>query len=164
MERTSRNQAGTPMISKRFSLVGGRAIGMRALMFLLLTALGALQLAQAKDFTALERERIQLVFPEATAVSEPEGTYGVRTIHQGDELLGYAFQSIRVTDMPAYSGKPINLQIILDTTATIRDAYMLEHHEPIVLIGIPEQKIHAFNANYSGIKVRSEEHTSELQS
>src|SRR5690606_36826155 len=27
------------------------------------------------------------------------------------------------------------------------------HHEPIGLIGIPEQKIHAFNANYSGIKV-----------
>src|SRR5690554_5861796 len=78
---------------------------------------------------------------------------GVRTIRKGDELLGYAFQSIRVTDMPAYSGKPINLQIILDTQATIRDAYMLEHHEPIVLIGIPEQKIHAFNANYSGIKV-----------
>src|SRR5690606_36627714 len=55
--------------------------------------------------------------------------------------------------MPAYSGKPINLQIILDTTETIRDAYMLEHHEPIVLIGIPEQKVHDFNAHYSCIKV-----------
>src|SRR5690606_40564891 len=105
MDRTYCNQAVTPMISKRFSLVGGRAIGMRALMFLLLTALGALQPAQAKDFAALERERIQAVFPEATEVGEPEGQYGVRTIHQGDELLGYAFQSIRVTDMPAYSGQ-----------------------------------------------------------
>lgn len=141
------------MIYKGFSLSGCCAKGLRTVTILLLTMLGALSVAQAKDYGPVERERIDLIFPEASVVSEPEGQYGVRTIRKGDELLGYAFQSIRVTDMPAYSGKPINLQIILDTQATIRDAYMLEHHEPIVLIGIPEQKIHAFNANYSGIKV-----------
>jgi len=141
------------MIYKGFSLSGCCAKGLRTVTILLLTMLGALSVAQAKDYGPVERERIDLIFPEASVVSEPEGQYGVRTIRKGDELLGYAFQSIRVTDMPAYFGKPINLQIILDTQATIRDAYMLEHHEPIVLIGIPEQKIHAFNANYSGIKV-----------
>ena len=144
---------GKTMIYMGFWLERVRRAGMPALFFLLLMALGAPQMVQAKDYGALERERIDLVFPEATAVSEPEGDYGVRTIRKGDELLGYAFQSIRVTDMPAYSGKPINLQIILDATATIRDAYMLEHHEPIVLIGIPEQKVHDFNAHYTGIKV-----------
>src|SRR5690606_8148670 len=46
----------------------------------------------------------------------------------------------------------INMLVLLDPQGVIRDAYMLEHHEPIVLIGIPEQKIHAFNANYSGVK------------
>ncbi|OHC28528.1 MAG: ferredoxin, partial [Pseudomonadales bacterium RIFCSPLOWO2_02_FULL_63_210] len=35
----------------------------------------------------------------------------------------------------------------------IQDAYVLEHHEPILLIGIPEAKLHAFNAKYQGIKV-----------
>ncbi|MBE1183411.1 hypothetical protein IH741_27340, partial [Escherichia coli] len=58
--------------------------------------------------------------------------------------LGYAFQTLSVTDIPAYSGKPINLQVILDPQAVIRDAYVLEHHEPILLIGIPEEKLHAF--------------------
>ncbi len=35
----------------------------------------------------------------------------------------------------------------------ILDAYVLEHHEPILLIGIAEEKLHAFSARYSGIKV-----------
>src|SRR5690606_27954961 len=29
---------------------------------------------------------------------------------------------------------------------------VLEHHEPILLIGIPEQKLHDFTAKYVGIK------------
>src|SRR5690606_12087471 len=89
---------GKTMIYMGFWLERVRRAGMPALFFLLLMALGAPQMVQAKDYGALERERIDLVFPEATAVSEPEGDYGVRTIRQGDEVLGYAFQSIRVTD------------------------------------------------------------------
>lgn len=117
----------------------------------LLALMTAMPPAQARDYE-VERQRIEQVFPAADSVSEPEGQYQVRTLRQGDEVLGYAFQSIHVTDIPAYSGKPINMLVLLDPQGVIRDAYMLEHHEPIVLIGIPEQKIHAFNANYSGVK------------
>src|SRR5690606_29218190 len=109
--------------------------------------------AQAKEYEA-ESQRIELFFPNATDISQPEGDYQVRTLADGTgAVLGYAFQSINVTDMPAYSGKPINLQILLDPKGIIVDAYMLEHHEPIVLIGIPEKKVHDFNANYAGIGV-----------
>jgi len=108
---------------------------------------------QAKEYEA-ERRRIELFFPNATGVSQPSGQYQVRTLtdHTG-AVQGYAFQSIYVTDMPAYSGKPINMQVLLDPKGVIVDAYMLEHHEPIVLIGIPEQKVHDFNAHYAGIRV-----------
>lgn len=108
--------------------------------------------AQGADLSDLERTRIQQVFPQADHIGEPEGEYGVRRLSHGDKLLGYAFQSIRVTRMPAYSGKPINVQIILDPQAVIRDSYVLEHHEPILLIGIPEEKLHAFTAGYSGLR------------
>ncbi|WP_447755215.1 transcriptional regulator NosR [Pseudomonas nicosulfuronedens] len=108
--------------------------------------------AHGADLSDLERTRIQQVFPQADHIGEPEGEYGVRRLSHGDKLLGYAFQSIRVTRMPAYSGKPINVQIILDPQAVIRDSYVLEHHEPILLIGIPEEKLHAFTAGYSGLR------------
>ncbi|AGI26823.1 regulatory protein [Pseudomonas sp. ATCC 13867] len=108
--------------------------------------------AQGADLSDLERTRILQVFPQVDHIGEPEGEYGVRRLSQGDKLLGYAFQSIRVTRIPAYSGKPINVQVILDPQAVIRDSYVLEHHEPILLIGIPEEKLHAFTAGYSGLR------------
>lgn len=108
---------------------------------------------QAQKHTDLIQARIDHVFPDADAVSEPQGDYGVRVIEAGGEALGYAFQSLAAVNIPAYSGKPINMHIILDTDAVIRDAYVLEHHEPILLIGIPEKKLHDFNAKYDGIGV-----------
>jgi NosR/NirI family nitrous oxide reductase transcriptional regulator len=108
---------------------------------------------QAKPYGDIEQQRIDLVFPKADSVSAPQGEFKVRTLSSGDEVLGYVFQSLDVVDIPAYSGKPINMQVILDTAGVIQDAYVLEHHEPILLIGIPEAKLHAFNAKYKGIKV-----------
>ncbi|MCQ4323916.1 regulatory protein NosR [Stutzerimonas stutzeri] len=118
---------------------------------ILLAMMAAVLPAQATVYEA-EQQRIEQFFPDAQSISEPEGDYQVRTLRKGDEVLGYAFQTINVTNIPAYSGKPINLQVLLDPQGAIKDAYMLEHHEPILLIGIPEQKVHDFNAHYAGIK------------
>src|SRR5690554_4265985 len=102
---------------------------------------------------ALIEERISQFFPQVTAISEPEGEYGIRTLADGvGTVYGYAFESINVLNIPAYSGKPINMLILLDTEGVIQDAYVLEHHEPILLIGIPEQRLHDFNALYHGIR------------
>ncbi|MCW3149764.1 NosR/NirI family protein [Stutzerimonas stutzeri] len=126
-----------------------RSWGNGLVMLLALTLCAAQVQAKAYE---VEQQRIEQFFPEADSISEPQGDYQVRTLTKGDEVLGYAFQSIHVTDIPAYSGKPINMQVLLDPQGTIVDAYVLEHHEPILLIGIPEQKLHDFNAKYAGIK------------
>lgn len=107
--------------------------------------------AQAANLTTLEKGRIALAFPQHGTVTEPEGDFQVRRIMSGDELLGYAYQTINVVNIPAYSGKPINLQVLLDPQGVIQDAYVLKHEEPILLIGIPEQKLHDFAAKYEGI-------------
>jgi len=112
-----------------------------------------LSVAHASTLTALEKGRIAIAFPQAGTITEPEGEYQVREIYSGDELLGYAYQTIDVVDIPAYSGKPINLQVVLDPQGVIKDAYVLKHEEPILLIGIPEQKLHDFAAEYEGIQV-----------
>jgi len=120
---------------------------------LCLAWLSLFSVAQAAELTELERQRIVEFFPQATVISEPEGKYGVRTLSDGvNRVHGYAFQTINVVNIPAYSGKPINLQVLLDNQGMIVDSYVLEHHEPILLIGIPEQRLHDFNAKYAGIK------------
>ncbi len=107
---------------------------------------------QAKDYGGLEQQRVETIFPGSDGLSEPDGEFKVRTIRTGKDVLGYVFQSQNVVDVPAYSGKPINMQVILDTHGVIQDAYVLEHHEPILLIGIPVEKLHAFDAKYKGVK------------
>ncbi|WP_445261772.1 MULTISPECIES: transcriptional regulator NosR [Pseudomonas] len=119
------------------------------LVFLLLFA----GLAQAKDYGDIQQQRIHHVLGQSDAISEPEGPYKVRTLSAAGKVVGYVFQSLDVVDIPAYSGKPINVQVILDPAGVILDAYVLEHHEPILLIGIAEEKLHAFSARYSGVKV-----------
>lgn len=110
-------------------------------------------LAQAKDYGDTPQQRIHHVLNQTDSISEPEGRFKVRTLSAAGKVLGYVFQSLDVVDIPAYSGKPINVQVILDPAGVILDAYVLEHHEPILLIGIAEEKLHAFSARYSGIKV-----------
>ena len=100
----------------------------------------------------LPEERIATVFPDADRIDDPSGEHGVRAIHVGDQIVGHAFSTLGIVDIPAYSGKPIDMHVVIDTEGVIRDAYVLEHHEPILLIGIPEQKLHDFNALYTGIR------------
>ncbi|WKC47837.1 transcriptional regulator NosR [Pseudomonas veronii] len=110
--------------------------------------------AQARPYGEIEQQRIERAFPAQDAVSAPDGPFKVRTISTAGKPIGYVFQSLDVVAIPAYSGKPINTLVILDAAGVIRDAYVLEHHEPILLIGIPEIKLHEFTAHYSGVDVR----------
>lgn len=121
--------------------------------FCIVLGLGVIQTVQAQDYAALVQQRIDTALPTAQRSSAPEGEYQVRTLYAGDEIVGYAFQSIDVTNIPAYSGKPMNVHVILDPHGVILDAYVLKHDEPILLIGIPEQKLHDFTAKYQGISV-----------
>ncbi|MNQ01152.1 putative electron transport protein YccM [compost metagenome] len=135
------------------SIHGSRSawrVGLGVMVLLLIATFAAVQ---AKSYGDIEQQRIEKAFPQTDSVSAPEGPFKVRTLSAAGKVIGYVFQSLDVVDIPAYSGKPINTQVILDTTGVIQDAYVLEHHEPILLIGIPEEKLHGFSARYKGIKV-----------
>jgi NosR/NirI family nitrous oxide reductase transcriptional regulator len=66
------------------------------------------------------------------------------------KLVGYAFLSTDIVDMPGYSGKPIVTLIGMDTHGVITGSKVLRHSEPILLLGIPESKLTAFTAQYTG--------------
>jgi len=72
----------------------------------------------------------------------------VWTIEENGQTLGYAFETDSLVSIPAYSGKPINLAVAIDTKGNFKFAWVLEHHEPILLVGIPEQKLNDFAMQY----------------
>ncbi len=72
----------------------------------------------------------------------------------GSTTLGHVFLNTDVAGAVGYSGKPIHLLIGLGANGTITGATLHEHHEPIVLIGIPERKVESFIAGYVGRNVR----------
>ncbi|WP_375056876.1 4Fe-4S binding protein [Zobellella sp. DQSA1] len=66
----------------------------------------------------------------------------------------YAFLTRQFADIPAYSGKPVELLLAMDEQGRLEHSRVLEHHEPILLIGIPEIKLTEFVNQYQGIDAR----------
>jgi NosR/NirI family nitrous oxide reductase transcriptional regulator len=98
---------------------------------------------------------ISASFPDATSIGEKsniveEGELPIWTIKKEDEVLGYAFETDDIALIPAYSGEPVNSLVSMDTRGKILSVHVLEHHEPILLVGIPEQKLHDFTDQYAG--------------
>ncbi|WP_372738032.1 transcriptional regulator NosR [Neptunomonas sp.] len=102
-------------------------------------------------------ELIRSVFPEATDISEKapiaEGSAIIRTVTKGEQVLGYAFESQDVVDIAAYSGKPVRMLIAIDLEGNFKLSTVLEHHEPILLVGIPEHTLFDFAAQYLPFKL-----------
>src|SRR3546814_6401461 len=73
-------------------------------------------------------------------------------------LLGYVFLSTDIVDIPGYSGQPIVTLIGMDTHGVITGTQVLRHAEPILLLGIPEDDLIHFIAQYTGRFVGAKVH------
>jgi NosR/NirI family nitrous oxide reductase transcriptional regulator len=96
---------------------------------------------------------IQETFPTLTQISEKEGDPLLWTIYQESKILGYAFETNDLAKIPAYSGEPVNMLVVIDPAGKYLNAKVLEHHEPIILAGIPEEKLWRFIDQYVGLSV-----------
>ncbi|RAI57130.1 NosR/NirI family protein [Roseicella frigidaeris] len=81
------------------------------------------------------------IFPGADRIGPPEGEPPIAPVFSGSRLVGHVWLNTDVTDSTGYSGKPIAVLVAADTDGVIRGISLQEHHEPIVLIGIPQRKI-----------------------
>jgi NosR/NirI family nitrous oxide reductase transcriptional regulator len=91
------------------------------------------------------------VMPEVERFSARKGTPPyVEAYRDGDKLAGYVFLSTDIVDIPAYSGKPIVTLIGMDTRGFITGVKILKHSEPILLVGIPEERLTRFIGQYAG--------------
>ncbi|GMG93999.1 4Fe-4S binding protein [Cupriavidus metallidurans] len=114
-------------------------------------------LGEARDMCALVP--CADVFPGAVRFSERKGqppyveAYGLEQDGKAP-LLGYVMLSTDITDIPAYSGKPVVTLIGMDTQGHYVGIKVLKHSEPILLLGIPESALLNFNKQYIGKSVK----------
>ncbi|HVH03518.1 MAG TPA: 4Fe-4S binding protein [Amaricoccus sp.] len=84
------------------------------------------------------------LMPGAAAFGPAEGEPPlVPILDAAGARLGSAYLNTDFTTSIGYSGKPIRIVVGIDTAGAVRGLKLVEHHEPIVLIGIPEPKVMA---------------------
>ena len=74
--------------------------------------------------------------------------------YTGQQRIGYVYLNTDVVSAVGYSGKPINILVGIDNNGRIAGARLVEHHEPIVLVGIPPGRITRFINGYVGRDAR----------
>ncbi len=98
------------------------------------------------------------IVPGADHYGPPQGSPPVMKLFAGDKLAGYAFVNADWVNSTGYSGQPIQILTGLTADGKIGGARLMAHHEPIVLIGIPPERITAFIRGYAGRDVLNLSH------
>jgi len=95
----------------------------------------------------------QDIFPGADRLGSPTGDPLVAPAFKRGAPIGFVFLTSDFMNTTGYSGKPIHQLVTIDMEGIIRKVLLVEHYEPIVLIGIPEKRIISVLKDYEGLDV-----------
>lgn len=122
------------------------------LMFIQLLMISAVQ-AKSELPRFLKSISSQEIFPNADKIGKPIGTPLVAPAYEKGKQVGLVFLTSDYVNTIGYSGKPIHQLVAIDMQGILKKVLLVEHHEPIVLIGIPEERITRVLKNYEGFDV-----------
>ena len=88
--------------------------------------------------------------PGADAYGTIRDDLPVAPVLRGGRIIAWAFLTSGLVGTVGYSGKPIHVLAAVSPDARLAGARLVGHSEPIVLVGIPESKIQALTARYTG--------------
>jgi NosR/NirI family transcriptional regulator, nitrous oxide reductase regulator len=95
------------------------------------------------------------VFPGADGFGPPAGTPPAIAAYSDGQVVGYVFFTRDVVQSVGFSAKPLDVAVGLDFDGHITGAEIVEHHEPILVIGVAEADLAAFVDQYRGVDIRS---------
>lgn len=96
---------------------------------------------------------VQEIFPDVDELGKVMGDPPVAPAYKNGKQVGFVFLTSDYVNTTGYSGKPIHQLVAIDMQGLIKKVLLVEHHEPIVLIGIPEKRITAVLKDYEGLDV-----------
>jgi NosR/NirI family transcriptional regulator, nitrous oxide reductase regulator len=117
-----------------------------------LTAMSHLEIRDGRPI-CLPQEHIPASFPGATWQQISIDGKPVMQASRDGEAVGYLFLSHELDKMVAYSGKPLEILVAMSADGTIEQVDLIDHHEPILLVGIPEQVLHDYIDQYEGRQI-----------
>ncbi|HXF66727.1 MAG TPA: FMN-binding protein, partial [Burkholderiales bacterium] len=118
----------------------------------LILSLAALGVARGES-VAQAYPQVRGFFPAADRFGDFEGNPRAAPVYRGGELLGYVFLTQDVVRIPAYSGRPINTLVGFDLSGRITGLSIVHHEEPILAVGISEERLRQFTDQYRGKSV-----------
>jgi len=92
----------------------------------------------------------QEFFPQADAVEGSSGNPPAAPVVGGGKLLGFVFFTDEIAPIAAYSGKPIRVMVGLDRQARITGVRIIQHEEPILVVGITDADLARYIGQYVG--------------
>ena len=95
---------------------------------------------------------VQRVFPDAQIINPLNGKVLAYAVRGERGQLCYALTTGELAPISAYSGKPINSVVGLGEDDLIKAVEILHHEEPILVIGISDQDLNDFVAQFVGKK------------
>ena len=126
------------------------AILLCALLLLLFLWSGQAPAANLKGFLA--DTPVAEIFPGADRITPPEDPgFPVATAWSGNKALGHVFLNSDFVNAAGYSAKPIHILVGMADGGELVGLKLVQHDEPIVLIGIAISRIHAFIEGYLGL-------------
>ena len=133
---------------------GGRAAFRLGLIMvaLFVSLLGSL-LSASRPASA-DQVSLDTVFPGADRLGPAEGNPRVYPAYRGAQRVGLVFFSKDVGVTSGFAGRPLNVAVGLGQDGLIKGVTVIEHHEPILIIGITEGILHRFVGQYVGLDVR----------
>ncbi len=99
-------------------------------------------------------EVLAKVFPGAQRVGEFAGEPPAATVYVDGAPAGYLLSTAEVIGSVGFSGKPLDVLVGLRVDGVVAGAVLRQHDEPILIIGIPQERLRAFVAGFAGLDIR----------
>ncbi|WP_068310369.1 NosR/NirI family protein [Polycladidibacter hongkongensis] len=140
--------SGLPSIKSLIRLV--------ALLSLVLASLTAVASASPLLQSFLQKTPASQLVATADSYGKVRDDIPVAPIMKSGQRIGWAWLTSDFVGTTGYSGKPIHTLVAIDDNAKILGAELVEHSEPIVLVGIPNEKIIKLTQSFVGVDLVKE--------
>ena len=128
--------------------------GMAALAAILMASAAGLPALAGELDQVLNRIPLSTVFPGADGAGAVSGEPLAAPVFRDGALAGYVLLTSDAVASVGYSGKPVKILVGLDLGGRITGAFVAEHREPILVLGISEARLSEFIAQFRGIDIR----------
>ncbi len=121
-----------------------------------------LSLISASNAGMIPKDELDKLFEDQFIVGEIQSDLPVYPLFFKDpaspdskpELKAYVFETNEIVSVRGYSGKPINILVVIDVAGRLVSAKLMDHKEPIFLDSYGTAKLAEFAAQYKGLTVR----------